>query len=131
MFLTQPEFLSAGRSSHIPLWSPVLPLGQRDINLVCRLLLKMTELTVGHLSTRFQKRSLKEAFLWLTASQERGGTAGLMGAAPCPIPSSSWQQASVLLHKGPRTTLSIHTCLHEAQDMMWIWSEILIMDKIT
>lgn len=54
-----------------------------------------------------------------------------MGAAPCPVPSSSWQQASVLLHKGPHTILSIHTCLHEAQDIMWIWFEILIMDKIT
>lgn len=26
--------------------------------------------------------------------------------------------------------LSIHTCLHEAQDIMWIWFEIQIMDKI-
>lgn len=62
MFLTKPEILSAGRSSQIPPWSPVLPLGQGDINLVCRLLLKMTELMVGHLSTRFQGMSLKEAF---------------------------------------------------------------------
>lgn len=53
-----------------------------------------------------------------------------MSAAPCPVPSSSWQQASVLLHKGPHTKLSIHTCLHEAQDIMWIWFEIPIMDKI-
>lgn len=68
----------AGRSSHVPPRSPALPLGQGDINLVCRLLLKMTELMVGHLSTRFQGMSLKEAFPWLTASWERGGTAGLM-----------------------------------------------------
>lgn len=54
-----------------------------------------------------------------------------MGAAPCPVPSSSWQQASVLLHLGPHTILSIHTCLQEAQDIMWIWFEILIMDKMT
>lgn len=54
-----------------------------------------------------------------------------MGAAPCSMPSSSWQQTSVLLHKGPPTILSIHTCLHEAQDIMWIWFKILIMDEIT
>lgn len=76
-FLTQPAIPSAGRSSHIPPWSPALPLGQGDINLVCRLLLKMTEFMVGHLSTRFQGMNLKDALPCLTASWERGGTAGL------------------------------------------------------
>lgn len=71
------------------------------------------ELTVGCLSIRFQWMSLKEASPELIASWESGGTAGLMGAAPHPAPSSSWLlQASVLLHKGPHTILSIQTCLH-------------------
>ena len=71
------------------------------------------ELMVGHLSTRFQWVSLNETSPELTASWQRGGTAELMGAAPLPVPSSSWLlQASVLLHKGPHTILPIHTCLH-------------------
>lgn len=33
--------------------------------------------------------------------------------------------------RDPTPYSPIHTCLHEAQDIMWIWFEILIMDKIT
>lgn len=69
---------------------------------------------VGRLSTRFQWVSLKEASPELIASWERVGTAGLMGAASHPVPSSSWMlQASYSTAEGtPHHIHSIHTCLH-------------------